>query len=440
MLYVIPLEHFRPSSDRRKDLRMNPSITKLANGLTVITDPMPHLESAAVGLWVDSGARNETAATNGIAHMLEHMAFKGTRRRSARGIAEEVERVGGFINAYTGREQTAYYVRVLKNDVPLAVDIIADIVQDSVFDPEELTREKGVVIQEIGQAEDTPDDIIFDHLQAAAFPDQSLGRPILGTEELVRSFTSDTLRNQVSGHYFASGMLLVSSGAVDHATMVALAERHFAGLQIGTAPKFEPARYVGGEYRDSGELEQVHLALAFEGFSAEDDDIYAAQVYSTVLGGGMSSRLFQEARETRGLCYSIHTFGSSYRETGTFGVYAGTSADDAPALVDVIGGEMKSLAGRAEEDEVARARAQIKSGILMGLEQPFARCEQIAGQMFTYGRLIDARELTARIEAVDTKAVAAIGARILRNAKLTLASMGPVGKLGSYDRVSRLFA
>ncbi len=419
---------------------MTPKITKLANGLTVITDAMPHLETASLGVWVDAGARNETQATNGIAHMLEHMAFKGTRRRSARGIAEEVERVGGFINAYTGREQTAYYIRMLKDDVPLGVDILADILQDSVFDEEELAREKGVVIQEIGQTQDTPDDLIFDHLQATAYPDQSLGRPILGTEKHVRSFTRETLFNQIKGHYFAGSMLLVSAGAVNHEQMVALAEKHFGNLPSGVAPTAPNAKYAGGEFRDDDDLEQAHLALAFQGFRADDEDIYAYQVYSTVLGGGMSSRLFQEAREKRGLCYSIHTFGQSFRETGMFGVYAGTSAADAEDLTKVIADEMKSLATSAGEDEVVRARAQIKSGLLMGLEQSFSRCEQMAGQMFIYGRLMDAHELIAKIDAIDTKAVSRIGQKILANGQLSLAALGPVGSLGSYDRVAKRFA
>lgn len=419
---------------------MNPQITKLANGLTVITDPMPHLETAALGVWVDAGARNETEATNGIAHMLEHMAFKGTRSRSARMIAEEVERVGGFINAYTGREQTAYYVRVLKEDVQLGIDILADILQHSIFDPEELAREKGVVIQEIGQAEDTPDDIIFDHLQATAFPNQSLGRPILGTEKHVRSFTRDTLINQIKDHYVAQSMLLIAAGAVQHEQMVALAEKYFTKVQHGAISKLEPARYGGGEFRAEDDLEQAHLALAFPGFKADDDDIFAVQVYSTVLGGGMSSRLFQEAREKRGLCYAVHTFGSSYRETGLIGIYAGTSAADAAELVDVIAGEMKSLASAAGEDEVARARAQIKSGLLMGLEQASSRCEQIAAHMFTYGRILSTRELIDKIESIDTKAVTRIAGSILSKARLSLAALGPMGTLGSYDRIAQRFA
>jgi predicted Zn-dependent peptidase len=419
---------------------MNPQITKLANGLTVITDPMPHLETAALGVWVDAGARNETESTNGIAHMLEHMAFKGTRSRSARMIAEEIERVGGFINAYTGREQTAYYVRVLKEDVQLGIDILSDILQHSIFDPEELAREKGVVIQEIGQAEDTPDDIIFDRLQATAFPNQSLGRPILGTEKHVRSFTRDTLINQIKEHYYAEGMLLIAAGAVAHDQMLALGEKYFAKLQSGAPAKIEAARYAGGEFRAEDDLEQAHLTLAFPGFRADDDDIFAVQVYSTVLGGGMSSRLFQEAREKRGLCYAVHTFGSSYRDTGLIGVYAGTSAADAPELVDVIAGEMKSLAVDASEDEVARARAQIKSGLLMGLEQASSRCEQIAAHMFTYGRILDTRELIAKIEAVDTKTVTRIAGKVLTQAKLSLAALGPMGALGSYDRIAQRFA
>ena len=418
---------------------MPPAISKLKNGLTVITDPMPHLETAAVGVWVDAGARNETEQTNGIAHMLEHMAFKGTTKRSARAIAEEIERVGGFINAYTGREQTAYYVRVLKDDVPLAVDILADILQDSVFDNEELAREKGVVIQEIGQAEDTPDDIIFDHLQAQAFPEQPLGRPILGTEAHVQSFTRETLINQIKTNYRASNMLLISAGAVDHNTMVALANAHFANLPEGKPGALGDGKYAGGEFRAEDDLEQAHIALAFKGFRANDEDIFAVQVYSTVLGGGMSSRLFQEAREKRGLCYSIQTFGASYTDIGLFGVYAGTSAKDASELVHVIAGEMKALAAGAGEDEVIRARAQIKSGLLMGLEQASSRCEQMASHYLTFGRLIDTRELITKIDAIDTKAVSRIAAKILASGPLSLAALGPVGNLGSYDHIAQRF-
>lgn len=419
---------------------MSPQITKLKNGLTVVTDPMPHLETAAVGVWVNAGARHETEPTNGIAHMLEHMAFKGTSRRSARQIAEEIERVGGYINAYTAREQTAYYARVLKNDVPLAVDILADILQDSVFDAEELTREQGVVIQEIGQAEDTPDDIIFDHLQATAFPDQPLGRPILGTAKHVQSFTRETLRDHIASHYFASSMAFISAGAVEHDKMVALAERSFAGLKPGNERAPEAGSYGGGEHRTGQQLEQAHVALAFKGLKSTDDDVFAAQVYATVLGGGMSSRLFQEAREKRGLCYTISTFGSSYRDTGLFGVYAGTSDADLPELMSVVAGEMHDVAANAGEDETARARAQIKAGMLMGLEQASSRCEQIAAHLFTFGRLLSTDEVIKRIDAVDTKAVSRVAANVLKNSKLTLAAMGPVGKLGSYDRVAQRFA
>jgi predicted Zn-dependent peptidase len=222
--------------------------------------------------------------------------------------------------------------------------------------------------------------------------------------------------------------------------MVALGERHFANVQTGTAKPLEGARYGGGEFRADDDLEQAHLTLAWPGFRADDEDIYAVQVYSTVLGGGMSSRLFQEAREKRGLCYSIHTFGSSYRDTGLFGVYAGTSEADAPKLVDVIAGEMRSLAGGANDEEVARARAQIKSGLLMGLEQASARCEQIAAHMFTYGRLISTKELIAKIDAVDAKTVSRIAAKVLANGSISLAALGPVGALGNYDRVAQRFA
>ena len=418
---------------------MKVEITKLPNGLTVITDPMPQLESAAVGVWVDCGARHEARAVMGVSHMLEHMAFKGTERRSARAIAEEIEAVGGFLNAYTSREQTAFHVRTLKADVPLAVDILADILTRPVFDQGELERERQVVLQEIGQARDTPDDIIFDHLQTAAYPDQPMGWPILGEEDTVGAFTRDDLKTYMDANYHAGGMTLIASGGVEHAALVELAHKHFADLRRGEAPTSEPARYVGRDTRIEEELEQVHVTYAFPGVCSADDDVFAAQVYVTALGGGMSSRLFQEAREKRGLCYSIYAFAHTFSDGGIIGVYTGTGENEAAEISAVVAGEMASLAETASEVEVARAKAQLKSGMLMGLERPAARAEQIAAQMSAYGRVLPIEELTARLEAVDAAAVRRFGERLMHTVRPAIAAIGPVKKLESDALFARRF-
>lgn len=417
---------------------MSVEITTLNNGLRVVTDHRPGFETAAVGVWVDVGARYETAPQNGIAHMLEHMAFKGTRSRSAQDIAEQIEAVGGHLNAYTGREHTAYFARVLRDDVRLGVDILADILQHSAFDPEELERERTVILQEIGQAEDTPDDIIFDRLQETAFPDQPLGRAILGTAERVAGMPRDELADFMGRHYQGSRMVLCSAGAVDHSEMVALAGEMFADLPNRPDSPMEKALYQGGDYRDNRTLEQVHLTLAFPGLAYDDEDFYTLQVLSTLFGGGMSSRLFQEVRERRGLCYSVFSFASSYVDGGLFGIYAGTGADELDQLVDVVGDELVKLADGVSEEEVDRGRAQLKAGTLMSLESSSARAEQLARQLLIFGRPIPMEELVARIDAVDPAAVARVAGRLARN-RPTIAALGPIGKLASYDDIAAKF-
>jgi predicted Zn-dependent peptidase len=418
---------------------MNIEISILSNGLTVVSDPMPQLESAALGVWVNCGGRNETKPVMGVSHMLEHMAFKGTERRSARDIAEEMENVGGFLNAYTSREQTAFHARVLKADVPLAMDVLADILTRPTFEQSELERERQVVLQEIGQARDTPDDIIFDHLQATMYPNQPMGWPILGEDETVAAFTRENLRTYMRANYRAGGMTLVASGAVTHAQIVKLAEEMFSGLQSGEAPKPSIAHWGGGDMRKVDDLEQAHLTFAFPGVAQTDPDIYAAQVYATALGGGMSSRLFQEVREKRGLCYSIYAFTQSTNDAGFVGVYTGTGGAEAGEIAPVVAGEMAALAEGATEVEIARAKAQLKSGLLMGLERPMTRAEQIAGQLFSYGRILGVDELTARLDEVDVAAVRAFGTRLMNSASPAIAALGPIANVESHETFAARF-
>ncbi|MCR6633184.1 MAG: insulinase family protein [Magnetospirillum sp.] len=409
--------------------------TVLPSGLRVVTDPMATVESASLGVWVDAGTRHEPAEINGISHLLEHMAFKGTERRSARDIAEEMDAVGGHLNAYTARDHTAYYAKVLKEDSGLALDIVADILQHSIMDGEELAREQDVVVQEIGQANDTPDDIIFDHFQATAYPSQPLGRPVLGTEDLVRGMGRDTILAYMREHYSAPRMVLAAAGRVDHDHLVAEAERTFAKLSVLPDVKPEKAAYVGGDFREERDIEQVNLVLGFDGVSYEDPDYYAASVLSTLLGGGMSSRLFQEVREKRGLVYSIYSFTSSYADGGLFGIYAGTGEEEVAELIPVMCDEVVKVVGGVTADELHRARAQLKSSILMSLESTSSRCEQLARQILVYGRPVPTAEVVAKVEAVDNAEIMRVAKRLFSTAP-TVAAIGPLAKVESYEKMA----
>ncbi|HEX3808492.1 MAG TPA: pitrilysin family protein [Rhizomicrobium sp.] len=418
---------------------MNVEISKLQNGLTVVTDPMPQLESAALGVWVNTGGRNETAPVMGVSHMLEHMAFKGTTTRSARDIAEQVEAVGGYLNAYTSREQTAFHVRTLKADVPLAIDILADILIRPTFEQNELERERQVVLQELGQSRDTPDDIIFDYLQETIYPDQPVGWPILGTDKTVSNFSQEHLRTYMSANYRAPNMTLVASGNVSHKQVVALAEDKFGDLRGGAVSAPLPARFVGGDKRVTDDLEQAHLTFAFPGVASADDDAYVAQVYVGALGGGMSSRLFQEIREKRGLCYSIYAFAQSFKDGGSIGIYTGTGEAEAGQVAPVVAEEMAALAQGATDAEVSRAKAQLKSGLLMSLERPASRAEQIAAQLFVHGRVLSIDEIIAKLDAVDAAAVRRFGERLMASPHPAVTALGPIGKLENYESFSRRF-
>ncbi len=398
----------------------------LANGVRIVSEHMPGLQSAAIGIWVTAGARHERIEQNGIAHFLEHMAFKGTSRRSALQIAEAIEDVGGYINAYTSREVTAYYARVLQNDVPLALDVISDIVLNPVFDPREIEIERGVILQEIGQAHDTPDDIIFDWLQEESYRGQPLGRTILGPAERVGAFSREDLAGFVAEQYRPGQLILAAAGAVDHDALVRGAESLLGHLEARPALAVAPARFTGGETRRVKALEQAHFALALEGPGYRDDALYVAQVYSSALGGGMSSRLFQEIRETRGLCYTIFAQTGAYDDTGTTTIYAGTSAEQIGELAEITIDEMKRAARDMSPEEVARARAQMKAGLLMGLESPSGRAERLARMVQIWDRVPPLEETIARIDAVTTGDVREFAEDVTGSAPAALALYGPI--------------
>jgi predicted Zn-dependent peptidase len=410
---------------------MSVEVTHLPAGLVVVTDVMPHLETAALGVWVGSGSRNELPDEHGISHLLEHMAFKGTSRRTARQIAEEIEAVGGDLNAATSIEMTAYYARVLRADVPLALDVLADILTDPIFDSEELRREQNVIVQEIGATEDTPDDLIWDKLQETAFAGQSIGRSILGTPATVRSFDRPRLAAYLARNYRSPSMVVVAAGAVEHRAVLTEVERRFATFTGPRPPRSEPARFIGGPRIEKRDLEQVHIALAMHGLPHRDPNLPSLQVFTNVLGGGMSSRLFQEVREQRGLCYAIYAFHAPYSDIGMFGLYAGTDAADVAELMRVVVGEINAAAETLNEAEVARAKAQMKAGLLMALESSTARAEQLARQIFNWGRPVPLEELVEKIEAVTVESARAAGRALVARGRPAIAALGPGSGLES---------
>ncbi|EGE59503.1 UNVERIFIED_ORG: putative Zn-dependent peptidase [Rhizobium esperanzae] len=417
---------------------MTVECTRLKSGLTVVTETMPHLESVALGVWIKSGSRNETEDEHGIAHLLEHMAFKGTARRSAREIAEEIEDVGGEVNAATSTETTSYYARVLKDHVPLAVDILADILTESAFEEEELEREKQVILQEINAANDTPDDVVFDRFSEAAYRDQTLGRPILGTPQTVVSFTPQQIRTYLGRNYTTDRMFVVATGAVDHEEFLRMVEDRFAGLPTSPSapPVMEAARYIGGSVREPRDLMDAQILLGFEGKPYHARDFYCSQILANILGGGMSSRLFQEVREFRGLCYSVYAFHWGFSDTGIFGIHAATGGENLPELVPVIIDELHKSANEIHQKEIERARAQIRAQLLMGQESPAARAGQIARQMMLYGRPISNPEMMERLEGITIERLTDLAGRLFYDTVPTLSAIGPLEQLAPMEDIT----
>src|SRR6266851_728672 len=389
---------------------MSVDVTKLPSGLTVITDSMPHLETAALGVWAGVGGRDEKPNEHGISHLLEHMAFKGTTRRTSREIVEEIEAVGGDLNAGTSTETTAYYARVMKADVPLALDVLSDILANPSFVPDELEREKSVIVQEIGAAQDTPDDVVFEHLNELCYPDQPMGRSLLGTAKTLKGFNRDTLSGYLSTHYRGPDMVVAAAGAVDHKRVVEEVTQRFSSFDGVAAPKPQAAKFgKGGSRVVHRELEQAHLTLALEGVPQTDLSLFSLQVFTNTLGGGMSSRLFQEVREKRGLCYSLYT---------------GTDPGDAPEMMEVIVDVINDSVETLTEAEVARAKAQMKAGLLMALESCSSRAEQLARHVLAYGRPLTVEELVTRIDAVSVESTRNAARGLLSRSRPAVVALG----------------
>jgi predicted Zn-dependent peptidase len=419
---------------------MSVEITRLPNGIHVITHHMPHLETVALGIWVKAGARDERADENGIAHFLEHMAFKGTPRRSARDIAEEIESAGGEINAATGMETTTYYARVLKDDWALALDILADIFTSPELDEEELERERDVILQEIAAAHDQPDDLVFDLAQAASFGEHPLGRSILGTHDLINSVTRQQILDWRNRNYWGSRIVVSAAGHIDHKAFAAEAERLLGDIEPGHDPQRELPAFQPTACTAEKPLDQAHLVLAFEAPSYKHPDIYVLQVLSNILGGGMSSRLFQEVREKRGLCYSVFSFGSAYEDVGQVGVYAATSPEHTNELLTLTTEIMMSVAREVTEAEVARAKSQLKASLVMNLESASSRADQIARQFLAFGEVPSMASLMKKIDAVTPEQVRLLATRLFAKQKPAFSAVGHIGQLAGYDSITGHFA
>ncbi len=405
---------------------MSARLHRLANGLMVAVDAMPGVETLAVGLYADVGSRSEPEALTGLAHMVEHMVFKGAGSRDARRIAEDIEDVGGSLNAWTSRDHTVFHARSLAADLALGVEMIADLVRAPHFDADELAREKNVVLAELGEARDTPDDIVFDHLQAAAFPDQPLGRPVLGSEESIAAIDVAAMRGWIADQYRAPGLVLAAAGKVDEDALLRLAEARFGDLPNAAAVAPVSADFAAGVHHDTRRFDQLHLALGYRGLAHDHADHHALSLFASAAGGGMSSRLFQEVREVRGLAYSVYAWNQAYAETGLFGVYLAATRRDGPAALELVRAVLAQTAALLTEPELARAKVQARAGLLMGLESVQARCDHLARGIQVHGRIVPVAESVARIDAVDLAQTRRAGATALAGGE-ALASVG--GKL-----------
>jgi len=418
---------------------MQVNITTLENNLRVLTVERPQTETVSLGIWVNTGSAYETPEINGISHFIEHMVFKGTQKRNALQITEDIENVGGNTNAYTSREMTLFYAKMLKNDAERAMDVLADFVMAPTFADEEMNKEKEVVVQEIKQTNDDPSDIVFDYFQSTAFKNQSMGMSILGPEERVRSFSADDLRNYMHGHYAGENIVAAAVGNIKHEDFVKMVKARMSGLHGKVSFTREKQIYTGGEYIKSRDIEQAQVLLGFPGVDYFSERYYPAGIMSNILGGSMSSRLFQEIREKRGLVYSVYSFTNSHTNSGLFGVYAGLNEEEICHYVPVVADEIKKMCNEYVSDkELNRVRVQMKAGILMALESSSSTAEIIARQNLVHNRSIPIEEIVERIESVSKQDILET-AQAIFGGKLTYTVLGNLKCLPQYDEVEKMF-
>ena len=420
---------------------ISPKVHRLANGVTLVCDPVPGFETLALSVVAGRGARSEDASRSGWSHLLEHMVFKGAGARSARDIVEAIEAEGGQINAATGQERTSFQVRALAGGLPLALAVTADLIQRPTLDADDLVKEVHVVGQEIAEAADTPDDMVFELAHGAAFAGQSLGRPILGAVETIGAANPVTLEAWRAGVYAPDRLVISASGAADEDEFLELAERAFGAVTGEGPPTPVAARFTGGPVCERRKLEQAHLVLLLPAPGVQDEDHWALRLFAEMLGGGMSSRLFQEARERLGLAYAIDAWADAYADVGVLGIYAGCAAVDAGRLAETAAGEILSLAVEARAGELDRAKVQFKASLFMGRESLAARAEQAAAQLLAFGRLLQPAEMATAIDAVTPADIARVADRVLGPRRCTVSALGPKAAMDAPARFeARLFA
>ena len=413
-------------------------ISTLNNGLRVVTHFMPAFESVTFGVWNSVGCRDEQKEINGTAHFLEHMAFKGTKTKSALEIMEKVESVGGYINAYTSEEITAYWVKMLSDDLYIGIDIISDILQNSTFEPKELERERGVILQEIGMYLDTPAHMVGDYWQKTAYPDQSLGRLILGKKEIIKSIEREKIINFMQTNYHPSKMVVSAAGKIDHDHFVEQISNSMTNLPTGTLLERVKAEYKGGEYREEKNLEQIHIILGFEGLDYHDDDYDVLRVYSALMGAGGSSRLFQEIREKRGLVYSIYSDIDSFFDSGTFQIVAGTGQNEIKELLPVLCDELVNSPKNLSEKEIEKSKTQLIASTLMAQESTMNNATSAAYQILRYGKLKDINDRIEKIKNISKSSIEKISKKIL-SSNPTISSIGPIKELENLEKIKNRF-
>jgi predicted Zn-dependent peptidase len=412
-------------------------IVSLDSKIRLAVDKMKDVETVSVGVFVNTGSRNEDEKNNGISHFLEHMAFKGTKKRTAKQIAEEFEGIGGRINAYTSKEKTVYYAKVLKKHAEFAVEFLSDILQNSTFDKTELEKERGVILQEIAMTNDTPDDIIFDYLQETAFADQSLGRSILGPNENIKKFTPSDFKKYIKSQYNFSDMAISAAGNVDENQITKWSEKYFTNLGKAKIKKAEKAKYIGGDFRKEKKLEQINITLAFEGVSYHSDDFYKTQILSMILGSGMSSRLFQEVRENLGLAYSIYSFNQSFDDCGLFTIYSATAPDKANDMLAATIKQIKKITEKITDEELSRVRNQFEASLLMSKESTTTRMQKAGNNILSFNKIISDKDILNQVKMVKKNDISEMAEKIFFSKKPTLATLGKIKNLMTYDKLQK---
>lgn len=417
---------------------MQANITTLDNGLRIATSNRSGTQTVSLGIWVKTGSAYEVEEENGISHFLEHMVFKGTPKRTSFQIDAEIEDAGGQTNAYTSREFTAFYAKMLKDDAELALDVLSDIVLNANFPEAELQKERDVVVQEIKQTIDTPDDIIFDYFQAKAFENQAIGRNILGPAEKVLNYEATELKNYRQNHYGTNNMIVCAVGNINHQKFVDMVKARFNDFKNKTNFKIEEQNYTGGFYAENRDIEQAHILLGFKGFDYNSDNYYPATIFSTILGGGSTSRLFQEIREKRGLAYTTYSFNNAHTRSGLFGIYAGTTNNELKELMPVITDEIKKICNeKVSKKELSRAKVQLKASMLMGLESSSSSAEIMARQLLIFDRVIPVKEMVSRIENVTLEDIQNTARNIFASTP-TYALVGDIKAHPTYDQICNM--